>query len=363
MIIGIDYRFAVNSIRGIGYYVKSIVNALSILDQTNTYYLYVDQKIQLSFPTNFNIVVIDCKNLILFEQYHLPKRAKKDGIQLLWYPSNSGPIFLTKNSKLVVTIHDLVSLNYKLSIDDFFKWKNFKSAMAEKYRALFLKLGLKRIKQLITVSEFSALQIQKQLYRKAKVIVNHSHPLKETESGKRILNKLSIKAKNYIYALAGPGKHKNLKGYFELFKHGEVPQILVISGVIDLDLMERYHSDFIIFTGEVTEAEKASLYANASAFLCLSYHEGFGLPILEAMQFQIPIISSNKGALPMVLGDAGTLIDPDNQEKVRKELKLAIEQESEIMKKRQREQYAKFSDWCTSAKEHLDLFMSLREER
>ncbi len=70
----------------------------------------------------------------------------------------------------------------------------------------------------------------------------------------------------------------------------------------------------IITTGYVPDAELAPLYSGASAFLYLSRYEGFGLPPLEAMQCGIPVIVSNTSSLPEVVGEAGILLSPDDQD-------------------------------------------------
>ena len=70
----------------------------------------------------------------------------------------------------------------------------------------------------------------------------------------------------------------------------------------------------IIATGFVPDADLAPLYSGALAFLCLSRYEGFGLPPLEAMQCGAPVIVSNTSSLPEVVGGAGILLSPDDQD-------------------------------------------------
>ena len=64
--------------------------------------------------------------------------------------------------------------------------------------------------------------------------------------------------------------------------------------------------------GFVADDDMASLYANAEVFLFPSLAEGFGLPILEAMACHTPVVSSNRGSLPEVAGNAAVLCDPDD---------------------------------------------------
>ena len=62
--------------------------------------------------------------------------------------------------------------------------------------------------------------------------------------------------------------------------------------------------------GYVAESDREQLYAGALALVMPSLDEGFGVPALEAMAAGVPVIASNRGALPEVIGDAGTLLDP-----------------------------------------------------
>ena len=55
-----------------------------------------------------------------------------------------------------------------------------------------------------------------------------------------------------------------------------------------------------------------AIYHDARLFVWPSLMEGFGLPVLEAMAAGIPVITSNRGALPEVAGEAGLLVDPEN---------------------------------------------------
>jgi len=71
--------------------------------------------------------------------------------------------------------------------------------------------------------------------------------------------------------------------------------------------------DRIIFTGYVEDEDLAALYSGAECFLYPSFYEGFGLPVLEAMQCGAPVITSNTSSLPELVGDAGLMISPDDE--------------------------------------------------
>jgi glycosyltransferase involved in cell wall biosynthesis len=66
----------------------------------------------------------------------------------------------------------------------------------------------------------------------------------------------------------------------------------------------------ILFTGYVPEPDLVGLYSGAICFVYPSYFEGFGLPVVEAMQCGVPVIAGNRTSLPEIVGDAGLLFDP-----------------------------------------------------
>jgi glycosyltransferase involved in cell wall biosynthesis len=66
----------------------------------------------------------------------------------------------------------------------------------------------------------------------------------------------------------------------------------------------------IVFTGYVADEDLAAIYSGAVCFVYPSYFEGFGLPVVEAMQCGVPIVASNVTSLPEVVDDAGVLVNP-----------------------------------------------------
>jgi glycosyltransferase involved in cell wall biosynthesis len=68
----------------------------------------------------------------------------------------------------------------------------------------------------------------------------------------------------------------------------------------------------VVFTGWVREEDKPALYSGARAFLFPSWYEGFGLPPLEAMACGTPVVTSDRGSLPEVVGPGGILVSPED---------------------------------------------------
>jgi glycosyltransferase involved in cell wall biosynthesis len=75
---------------------------------------------------------------------------------------------------------------------------------------------------------------------------------------------------------------------------------------------ERHAPGAVLIESDLTEAELAQRYRGADVFLCLSEHEGFCIPLLEAFGFGVPVVARPFGAVPEVAGDAALLVpDPD----------------------------------------------------
>ncbi len=80
----------------------------------------------------------------------------------------------------------------------------------------------------------------------------------------------------------------------------------------------------------------ARIYAGARAFVFPSRYEGFGLPILEAMQAGAPVVTSNTGAMREVAGDAALLVDPDRPEELAAAVRRVLSDESLACELRER---------------------------
>jgi glycosyltransferase involved in cell wall biosynthesis len=116
-------------------------------------------------------------------------------------------------------------------------------------------------------------------------------------------------------------KRKNVTRLVEAFETLPPPWQLVLAGSHGYgaeEILARIENsptrDRIRVTGYVSAPDLAGWYARASVFAFPSLDEGFGMPVLEAMAAGVPVIASNRSALPEVVGDAAVLVDPDSSE-------------------------------------------------
>jgi glycosyltransferase involved in cell wall biosynthesis len=115
--------------------------------------------------------------------------------------------------------------------------------------------------------------------------------------------------------------------------------------------------DRVHYLGYVSDVDLPALYSAADAFAFPSLHEGFGLPVIEAMACGVPVLTSNISATAEVAGDAGLLVDPLSVEAIRDGLQQLV-QDSELRRKlsaRGLARAAEFS-WRRAADETHDLY-------
>ena len=121
-----------------------------------------------------------------------------------------------------------------------------------------------------------------------------------------------------------------------------------------------YLENKIIFTGYVTDAQLVSLYQKAFCFVLPSFYEGFGIPVLEAMSFGCPVISSFSSSLPEVGGEAALYFDPDNYVRLVDQIVLLTKDKrlrQDLIKKGY--QRIKLFSWDKCANETLKILTSV----
>jgi glycosyltransferase involved in cell wall biosynthesis len=129
-------------------------------------------------------------------------------------------------------------------------------------------------------------------------------------------------------------KRKNIARLVEAFESVDRDWRLVLagsSGYGSAEILARIGNssarDRISVLGYVTPADLAGWYARSSIFAFPSLDEGFGMPVLEAMDAGVPVVTSNRSALPEVTGDAACLVDPEDTEALRQALRQLVEDE------------------------------------
>jgi glycosyltransferase involved in cell wall biosynthesis len=134
-----------------------------------------------------------------------------------------------------------------------------------------------------------------------------------------IFNKYEIKEKKYFLFTGMISIRKNIINLIKAYKRSGLSDEynLVLAGgmsmgheIIIQEIEKNGLKKNIVLPGFVSDEELALLYTNAKAFLFPTYYEGFGLPIIEAMSYGIPVLIGNRGAAPEIAGSHGIQVDP-----------------------------------------------------
>jgi glycosyltransferase involved in cell wall biosynthesis len=134
----------------------------------------------------------------------------------------------------------------------------------------------------------------------------------------------------YIFSLCYLEPRKNLIGLIQAFgkllkRHPDTQDLfLVLAGgkgwhyreLLDEQRRDPILQDRVLFPGLLPDDILPALYAGATVSACVSFYEGFGLPVLESMQCGCPVVIANRTSLPEVAGDAGILVDPGNADEI-----------------------------------------------
>lgn len=158
---------------------------------------------------------------------------------------------------------------------------------------------------------------------------NHFYPINNLEIINSTLKRYQIAKSPYLLSLCTLEPRKNLSFLIRCFSQIiadnpslDINLVLVgVSGWKNSDIFQAASENpllksRIIFTGYVPDEDLSAIYSGATAFVYPSLYEGFGLPPLEAMQCGTPVITSNTSSLPEVIGDAGIMIDPQQEDEL-----------------------------------------------
>jgi glycosyltransferase involved in cell wall biosynthesis len=306
-----------------------LIRNLQRIDKKNQYFIFVkpDQDDDVVCETaNFHIVRIGGGPYPYWEQILLPKEIRKYNLDLLHCTSNTAP--LNVHVPLIVTLHDIIFLEQW----NFTKGSTYQIA-GNLYRRWNVPRMVKKAKQLITVSQNEKTNIDRHFnFTPEKVVAIHNGVGTQFQKISDPAALARVKAKyhlpdRYVFYLGNTDPRKNLHGVLRALS------ILRKNNRLDfrLQMLDIEHSflqkaageigdpevmDYIGLCGYVPEADLPVIYSMAEIFLFPSLREGFGIPILEAMNTQVPVVTSNSSSMPEVAGDAALLIDPKDPEEI-----------------------------------------------
>lgn len=327
MRIGFDGKRATHNFRGLGNYSRSLIEGLVEYAPNEELFLYTpsfkeqralewvkkyQDKIHIRVPEN----ILSQNFPSLWRSYFLEQRTASDNLDIFHGLSHELPFFLKKShSKWIVTIHDLIFLRYPEFfpfIDRQVYFQKFKRACNS--ADLVIAICEQTKKDLIEILNVD----------ERKIVVHYQscdpqfYHASKSEHIARTRQQYSLPA-NYILHVGAFEERKNqlntLEAFAEISK--EFPHHLIFIGegkkhlnkvkmkAIELGLVNRVH-----FLSSVSYIDLPVFYQEADLFCFPSLFEGFGIPILEALFSNTPVLTSHGSCFPESAGPNSYFIDP-----------------------------------------------------
>jgi glycosyltransferase involved in cell wall biosynthesis len=352
-----DYRQA-----GVSNYIYQLVNNVPRLDPQNQYFAYLNTssgaetvKADNLTPIATHLPTSRPPFRILWEQTLFPLSLRSRQADLVHCPMHVLP-FLSRRRRKVVTIHDLAFMTFPGSHK---RWNRL-------YLRLFTRWSLGQADRVIAVSESTRREIVRLFGMPRRMIdvvyngVDERFAPQPAAAVERFRREKGLPSRFILY-LGTLEPRKNVEALLRAYAAARktLPQDvkLVVAGgkgwgyepvfetAEKLDL-----GDTLQFPGFVPDDELPLWYSAAEIFVYPSLYEGFGLPPLEAMACGTPVIASNSTSLPEVVGDAGILVSPHDDDALRDAiLRVAGDQSlREEMSRKGIERAAMFS-WVETA--------------
>lgn len=321
-------RIAVNTrlllegkLEGIGWFTYETLKRITQQHPEHEFIFLFDRKYseQFIFSENVQPVVIppQSRHPILWYwwfEFSITAALKKHKVDL--FLSQDGYLSLRTKVPCVNVIHDLNFEQFPKDLPATYSWY---------YRHYFPKYA-EKASRVATVSEYSKKDIENRYGisgEKIDVVYNGCNELYQPiakEEIKIIRNKYTNGAPYFLF-VGALHPRKNLVNLFRAFddfkKSDNTGAKLVIVGEkmwwtdsIKAAYEEMVNKEEVVFTGRLEASQLKNVIASALALTYVSYFEGFGIPIIEAMSSDVPVITSNVTSMPEIAGDAALLVDP-----------------------------------------------------
>ncbi len=343
---------------GSSVYCFELLTNLAKLDKENNYEIYMPQSPTNDLPKatdKWRYTVLPSRKMWTITSLSL-NLLKNRSLDVFFTPTHYLPIFSPKKS--VVSILDVSYIYFpqlfkKKDLIQLKKWTKYSARKSEK---------------ILTISESSKSDIIKEYGvsgNKIEVIypgINTSLPVNNKLKMEDLEKKFGIKNK-YILFVGTLQPRKNIERLIEAYSKIETDVSLVIVGRRGwqfeeiLNAPEKYNvKDKVLFLENVSDEDLPAIYRNAEFFILPSLYEGFGIPVLEAMSYETPVITSNVSSLPEVGGDAALYVDPNDADDIANKMKKLLGDNNlkKQLIEKGKKQVEKFS-WEKSARQTLEV--------
>ncbi len=367
MKIGIDARFVGPQGTGLGKYTEKLIENLQKIDKKNNYVIFLTEDnwlyLKLENP-NFKKVLADVKWYSIDEQLKMAGIFNSQSLDLLHVPHFNVPILYRK--KFVVTIHDLIHHNF---LQESTTTRNFLVFKIKRlaYKTT-IKSAIKRSVSIIAPSNYVKEEIIKTFNVKAdKITVTYEAAEEEYFRNRQ---SASDNRQSTLLYVGNVYPHKNISKLLDAinilkFKTKNLKLTIVcprdvFQERLIAEIKKRKLKDVVDVKGYLSAKDLAGVFAKSSAYIFPSLSEGFGIPGLNSMASQLPLISSRIPVLKEIYKDAAYYFDPNNAQDIASAIQKVLSDKKlqpDLIKKGS-ERVKQFS-WHKMAQETLNVYEKL----
>lgn len=324
MRIAVNTRFLLkDKMEGFGWFTNEVFKRIVNQHPEHEFIFIFDRDFDPSFVFGPNVTAVKkgpkARHPWLFYWWYeisIPRILKKYKADVFISPD--GYLSLKASIPQVAVIHDLNFEHYP---------NDLKPHIIRYYKKHF-PLFAKKAKHIVTVSEYSKQDIVKQYGIDPSTItvgynaVDEDFVRSDEKSIREFGSRFDIR-KKYFLSVGSIHARKNidrlLQAYEAFRKKTGYDHLLVLVGskynwtnTMKATYENMQFKNDVIFTGHLTRKELMHAYSGADALIFPSYFEGFGIPLIEAMKCECPVICANTTSFPEVAGDAALYFDPFN---------------------------------------------------
>src|SRR5208283_616126 len=336
MRVGVDLTAVWRPVTGLETVAIEMTRAMLRLDQNNEYVLFFSGGVHpafVDFEGRFKKVVLPLQNEVVCKNVFMPFLPAIRALDFLHFPIFPPPWWC--------------ACPHGWTMPDAAPWL-YPETMKTKSRLYFRALGqlaMRRCRMIITDTLASKSDLQAIFGNRAeKVRVIYPgmrtmfRRVRDADTFSRVRAKYSIPTE-FVLCVATLEPRKNILGLIRAFAQlkgeGRFSPSLVIAGRkgwlydhIFSEVPSAGLQDAVTFTGYVPDEDLLALYNMARVFVYPSFYEGFGLPCVEAMASGCPVVTSNRGALLEVTGDAALHAEPEDMNGLAQAIRRACEDEA-----------------------------------
>jgi glycosyltransferase involved in cell wall biosynthesis len=316
MHIAIDALLLKNENTGTGFYTHHLLCEMAKFPVANRMTVFVDAAYHRAHEfesPSLQVIKIPLRGMLhrlIWEQLWLPHRLKAIHADVVLYPFFIKPLW--SRIPAVVVIHDALIKVYPKLISPFRRL----------YLDYFISGSIQQAARVITVSEYAKSDLMKFYHLPDQMIsiaraapADHVSKFLSAADRQAVLNKCQIPFDSFFLTVGTLSRHKNYLEALRSFKDAlafepNLKLVMIggggdaaseITGFIKAHDLQAH----IIWAKYVASEDMPAFYASARALVMTSHYEAFGMPIVEAMQYGIPVIAANRAAIPETMGDAG----------------------------------------------------------